>query len=166
MASERIRYFDIAKGILIILVVFAHFRSAVARLPYDSPYFDFVYGWNNIFTCFYMPAFFLISGYCSNFKKQSSVFFRSLLKSLLLPIITLSLLTTIVTSLIYHENILNSIVKSISWGFGLWFLWAILWGKIFVYIIERIKINGGGQIVYIVFAVGFRGIPISIQCRT
>lgn len=146
MASERIRYFDIAKGILIILLVFAHFRSAIARMPFESPYFEYVYGWNNIFTCFYMPAFFLISGYCSNFKKQSRAFFNSLLKSLLLPIITLSLLTTIVTSLIYHENILNNIVKSISWGFGLWFLWAILWGKIIVYIIERIKINGGGKL--------------------
>jgi hypothetical protein len=111
---------------------------------------------------------FLYAGILSDFglllKLQEAVkcFFRSLLKLLLLPIITLSLLTTIVTSLIYHENILNYIVKSISWGFGLWFLWAILWGKIFVYIIERIKLNGG----YIVFAVGFRGIPILIQCRT
>lgn len=146
MASERIRYFDIAKGILIILLVFAHFRSAVIRMPYESPYFEYVYGWNNIFTCFYMPAFFVISGYCSNFKKQASVFFKSLLKSLLLPIVTLLLLTSIVTSLIYHENVLHNIVAKITLEPGLWFLWAIIWGKIFVYIIERIKINGGGKL--------------------
>lgn len=146
MASERIRYFDVAKGILIILLVFAHFRSAVNRLPYDSPYFEYVYGWNNIFTCFYMPAFFVISGYCSNFKKQAGVFSISLLKSLLLPNITLSLLAVISTSLINHDYVINSILASFSGGFGLWFLWALLWGKIIVYLVEKIKISGGGKL--------------------
>lgn len=150
MASERIRYFDVAKGILIILLVFAHFRSAVARMPYESPYFEWVYGWNNIFTCFYMPAFFMISGYCSNFKKPANIFFPSLLKSLLLPIITLSLLTVTASALIYHDNLLNKIAESVIKGFGLWFLWALLWGKSIVYLIEKIKISGGGQIDYYV----------------
>ncbi len=144
MPKERIKYFDIAKGILIILLVFAHFRSAVARMPFESPYFEYVYGWNNIFTCFYMPAFFIVSGYCSNFNKNAGVYFSSLLKSLLLPIITLSFLTTTVSSLIDHENVFSSIAACASREFGLWFLWALLWGKIIVYFVERIKLNGGG----------------------
>lgn len=158
MASERIRYFDIAKGVLIILLVFAHFRSAVIRLPYESPYFEYVYGWNNIFTCFYMPAFFLISGYCSNFKKPCYYFFISLLKSLLLPIITISLLTVTVSSLIYHENVFSNIVSSASRGFGLWFLWALLWGKSIVYLVERIKMTWGGYKLGIMFLILVTGV--------
>lgn len=146
MASERIRYFDIAKGILIILLVFAHFRSAVGRLTYESPYFEYVYGWNNIFTCFYMPAFFLISGYCSNFKKPAKVFITSLLKSLLLPIITLSILEVTVTSLIYQQDIILNLKKSLLHGGQFWFLWALLLGKALVYMVENIKFkNWGGQ---------------------
>lgn len=160
MPTERIRYFDIAKGILIILLVFAHFRSAVARMPYESPYFEYVYGWNNIFTCFYMPAFFIVSGYCSNFNKKAGVFFSSLLKSLFLPIITLTLLADIASSMIYHENIFSKIASSISWNFGPWFLWALLWGKIIVYLVERIKLNGGGYKLGIMFLILVVGVAL------
>lgn len=145
MASERIRYFDIAKGILIILLVFAHFRSAVIRMPYESPYFEYVYGWNNIFTCFYMPAFFVISGYCSNFKKTAKFFISSLLKSLLLPIITLSLLVVIGTSLIYHQDLLLNLKQCVFHGGEFWFLWALFWGKAIVYIVENNKFISWGE---------------------
>ena len=144
MKMDRIRYFDLAKGILIILLVFAHFRSAVIRLPFDSPYFGYVYGWNNIFTCFYMPAFFLISGYCSNFEKPVGVFFKAQLKSLLLPIVTLSLLAVTANALIYHEDLWGEIVISILHGGEFWFLWALLLGKIMVYLLERPGFIGGG----------------------
>ncbi len=159
MASERIRYFDVAKGILIILLVFAHFKSAVIRIPYESPYFEYVYGWNNIFTCFYMPAFFVISGYCSNFKKTAKFFISSLLKSLLLPIITLSLLVVIGTSLIYHQDLLLNLKQCVFHGGEFWFLWALFLGKAIVYIVENNKfISWGGQksviITFLLLVIG------------
>lgn len=161
MISERIRYFDIAKGILIILLVFAHFRSAVIRLPFESPYFEYVYGWNSIFTCFYMPAFFLISGYCSNFNKPVKTFLTAQLKTLLLPIITLSFLTVVATSAIYHENVLERITASALRGGELWFLWALFWGKIIVYLVEIIRPSGGGYKVIVTLFLLVLGVALN-----
>lgn len=86
VVGGRIHYLDIAKGILIILLVFAHFKSAMAKMPFENEYFIFVHGWTNVFICFYMPAFFLISGYCSNFDKGFSKFITSVAKTLFLPV--------------------------------------------------------------------------------
>ena len=79
--TSRILYLDITKGMLIIMLVFAHFRSASIRFDYQNADFSYIYGWNNIFTCFYMPAFFVISGFLSNLKKISSYSFIRFLKS-------------------------------------------------------------------------------------
>ena len=41
--SHRISYLDVAKGALIILLVFAHFRSALNRTDFKNDYFEYVY---------------------------------------------------------------------------------------------------------------------------
>lgn len=107
-----------------------------------------------------MPAFFLISGYCSNFKKPAKVFITSLLKSLLLPIITLSLLEVIVTSLIYQQDIVLNLKQSLLHGGQFWFLWALLLGKAIVYMVENIKFKkwGGAKSTYnYIPSIGVRG---------
>lgn len=137
--SERIKYIDIAKGILIILLVFAHFRSVVHRMPYDSPYFEYVYGWNYIFTSFYMPAFFIISGYCSNFNKSAKAFFISQFKSLIIPLISLWFISTILSALFQGKNIIEELGGVFANGMGLWFLQALFLGKLIIFFIESIS---------------------------
>ena len=111
--SHRISYLDVAKGALIILLVFAHFRSALNRTDFKNDYFEYVYGWNSIFTCFYMPAFFLISGYCSNFRKDPKTFLKSLLKSLVLPLFALSLVNdTMYALMVTHQDISTTLLKT------------------------------------------------------
>ena len=101
------------KGALIILLVFAHFRSALNRTDFKNDYFEYVYGWNSIFTCFYMPAFFLISGYCSNFRKDPKTFLKSLLKSLVLPLFALSLVNdTMYALMVTHQDISTTLLKT------------------------------------------------------
>ena len=155
LTSSRIKYLDIAKGVLIILLVFAHFRSAVIRIPYESKYFEFVYGWNNIFTCFYMPAFFIISGYCSNFRKPFGTFLISIVKSLLIPLIFFTLINQAAVSILNKTNYLEQLWQCISNGGDLWFLQAMIIGKLILYYIRRIQDYWhGGYICLILLCLG------------
>lgn len=154
MEKKRVAYFDVAKGILILLLVFAHFRSAVARVPFESEYFSWVYVWNRIFTCFYMPAFFFISGYCSNFKKSPRDFFVSLAKNLLLPLVTLNVIDVMLSSAVNQQNILSNLYTSFTHSGGLWFLNALLIGKVINYLIEKVpKYIGGGVLLLLITGI-------------
>ncbi len=139
--TQRIKYIDISKGILIILLVFAHFRSVVNRMPYDSSYFEYVYSWNYIFTSFYMPAFFIISGFCSNFNKSVIVFFSSQIKSLIVPLISLWFISTILNALLQCQDVLEQLKDVFVNGMGLWFLQALFIGKIIVFISEMFRVR-------------------------
>lgn len=143
----RITYLDVAKGILIILLVFAHFESAINRLPYVSPYFTLVYGWNNIFTCFYMPAFFIISGFCSNFNKPFGKFILSIIKTLFLPLVAFTLINQAAAAAISGDNYFDHLVQHISNGGGLWFLQAMIIAKLILYGLRKVKLNGGGYLI-------------------
>ena len=149
--KNRIAYFDIAKGILIILLVFAHFRSAAVRMPYDSPYFSMVYNWNCIFTCFYMPAFFIISGYCSNFSKPLRVFLKSLFKTLLIPFVSFTIINQATVAIYNGTSFLDQMWQNILEGGGLWFLQAMIIAKMLFYALKRLRVssslNGGGYLI-------------------
>lgn len=148
MEKKRIVYFDVAKGILILLLVFAHFRSAINRVPFESDYFSWVYGWNNIFTCFYMPAFFFISGYCSNFSKPLRDFLISLTKNLLLPLITLNVIDVMLSSAVNQQNFVHNLYVNVTHYGGLWFLNALLVGKLINYFIAKApKRSWGGYLL-------------------
>lgn len=137
--GSRINYLDIAKGVLIILLVFAHFRTGVNKAGYENGYFKYVYGWNSIFTCFYMPAFFLISGYCSNFKKDLKTFIKSLLKSLVLPLFTLSLINDTARALmVYHQDLSSVLLETLKSGGTLWFIQALIIAKVICYSIQTV----------------------------
>lgn len=50
----RVKYLDIAKGILIMLLVFSHLNSAVNLIPtIESDYFRLVSRANRVFTIFF-----------------------------------------------------------------------------------------------------------------
>ena len=139
MGGGRINYLDITKGVLIILLVFAHFRTGVNRTSFENDYFKYVYGWNSIFTCFYMPAFFLISGYCSNFKKDLKIFIKSLFKNLVLPLIILSLINdTAKVLIVYHQDLSFVLLKTLKSGGTLWFVQALIIAKMICYSIQKV----------------------------
>lgn len=137
--AHRIKYLDIAKGILIIMLVFAHFRTGVNKADFEDDHFKYVYGWNSIFTCFYMPAFFLISGYCSNFKKDFKTFLNSLFKSLVLPLFALSLINDAAMALIVnHQDLYPVLTETLKSGGTLWFIQALIIAKVVCYVIQKI----------------------------
>lgn len=117
MDNQRCQYLDVAKGLLILEVIFAHvfffywgeFRCDVTGLSFLGKTVVYAY-------CPYvMAAFFIMYGYYSNHKKTIEEVCKYGVKRLLVPM-TIILL-----------------------GFKFWFCWAMFFSLIFYSIIRRIK---------------------------
>lgn len=83
MAKERLHYIDVFKGICIMLVVIHH--SPLALNGGFAPSGTFLWLLNNFIIAFFMPAFFVATGYCSNFSKPFKIFLWQNVKSILIP---------------------------------------------------------------------------------
>lgn len=138
--KERIRYIDIAKGILIILMIWGH----LDQLQLQSTFKNEFLGWTSTlcryYNPFYLAAFFFITGYCSDFSKTSHEFLKGCAKGLLIPNICLSIIVGVsemvfipdsgkTISLLFENNILYG---------GYWFLMALLEAKIVCYYVLKI----------------------------
>ena len=85
-AKPRIEYYDIAKGIGILLVVWAHGRG---------PFSNYIYQ-------FHMPLFFLISGLLYSEAAGVGEFIKRKVKSLYLPFVIWNLLFYVTKSILHH----------------------------------------------------------------
>ena len=121
--------------------MFAHFRSALIRTDFENEYFQYVYGWNSIFTCFYMPAFFFISGLCSNFRKDTKSFLISIFKSLVIPLFALSVIDDAINALVLHQDLPIVLLSTITKGGTLWFLQALILSKIICYLMCKMTVS-------------------------
>lgn len=82
----RLHYIDIAKGLLILTVLCHHVPHVSAIYNVDNAFVDFLKSTSVIYISFFMPAFFIITGYCTNFSKYNFMkFFLNNCKSILLP---------------------------------------------------------------------------------
>lgn len=63
--NERKAYIDVARGILILSVVLFHtpFVLRSAGSLGEVPFFD---AFSNFYIVFFMPGFFFLTGYCTN----------------------------------------------------------------------------------------------------
>ncbi len=126
--GNRIHYIDIAKGILILFVVYDHLPDVyMYLLKLSNYYIELLDEWQWIFKLFFMPAFFCITGMCSNFNKNVRTFLLSNVKTLIFPnIIWGLLLGTKLGDVILH-------------GGAYWFLSALFVSKMLYYCIIRIS---------------------------
>ena len=141
MIRERFHWVDIAKGLLIILLLVHHFSSVIRRLGIDSDQFWFVSCWQIIYTCFFMQAFFFLSGYCSNFSHSAKTFFTKLLKQLIIPFVCFQLIICVFNTYGEHGFSLKAIFDywlSVN-GTTLWFLNALIVSKIIVWCCLRVN---------------------------
>lgn len=91
LSNERFHYIDVAKGLLIIMVVYSHIEWLLStRLGMFSVEWSFLnrigfYLW----VPFYMECFFVITGFCTSFKKDFSSFIQGKIVSLIFPMFAL-----------------------------------------------------------------------------
>lgn len=91
-------YLDIAKGLGIFLVVWAH-----ARAPYSA----YMY-------LFHMPLFFLISGYLYNSKKGFKDFFVGKFKTIYIPFVVWNLLAVLIKTIVHPDMLRNNIKAAVK----------------------------------------------------
>lgn len=127
---KRFREIDVARGIVILLVVLGHL------VAFDN----FLWSW--IFS-FHMPFFFFVSGYCTNTKNFELSFFNYLIKcikSILLMAVTCRMLYMItgvfgnVQNMNLNQKLVKVFLEPSEWFIASLFLGRVLfWGYIKIY---------------------------------
>lgn len=138
--KERKQHIDIAKGILILLVVMGHLPLLQMESPYKSEVLAWIENINRYYVPFYMAAFFLITGYCSNFKRNFKDFLIRNTKSILIPGLCFSILVGITEIYIipYSQQTYLSLLEKVTLFGGLfWFLTALFIAKIIFFFINK-----------------------------
>ena len=130
-AKERLHWIDVAKGLLILLVVYGHLYAWTRKLNPEAA--DILLQSLNFFLSFYMPAFFVITGYCSNFKKPFLDFFFSSFKTILLPGLTFALFDAVISFDVNIQRLYRIAKDFILYGGQYWFLSALFMGRIIYY---------------------------------
>lgn len=131
--SERIIYFDVVKFLAICLVCIGH-SYYMLDMAQSSSLKRWIYS-------FHMPLFMLLCGYFSSrsYEKPFIIFLKQKAIQLLLPAITISLLTILVCYFIGAPNI-EMIAKAEIIG-GMWFLRTLFFCFICTYIVRRLYHN-------------------------
>lgn len=143
MTKERLHYIDVAKGLLILMVVWGHYEL-MCRLCYGikDPIIDRLDSVEMLWVSFFMPAFFFISGLCSNFRKPFIPFFTAGLKTLLIPAIVINYGTSLIEYLSWGESPVW-IIKTIGKSFllkcaGEWFIPSMFISRLVVWGLVRL----------------------------
>ncbi len=134
--QKKDRAIDILKGIAIIAVIFGHITSPVG---------SFIFSWH-------MPLFFFISGFFIKTDESIKIFLIKNFKRILIYFFAFAVLGFLVTYFrnIFqgreHESILQGFTGIFYWmdmghlnnyGFVLWFLPALFWGKFINFILLK-----------------------------
>lgn len=138
--EERIHYFDVAKGVFILLLLLHHLKDSSNIYGVDMVYFKLTSQWQSIYTAFFMQAFFFVSGYCSSFNRPFKDFILLNVKILIFPLVTFVLFNALIEILFFHDS--TMILNCCSCRFWLigspfWFLSALFLSKLCIYILVR-----------------------------
>lgn len=83
---ERQHYLDVAKGLLILLVVMHHLPMVANQvIGIESPVLSLLNKSRVLYTPFFMASFFVITGMCTDFDKSIQKYLNSNFKSILIP---------------------------------------------------------------------------------
>lgn len=161
--KQRIEYIDIAKGILILLVVFHHTPQVGNRLlMLNSDSLQVMDNYNWIYSTFFMPTFFIITGYCSNFFINIKCFLWRNFKTIIGAGVTLSIIegfvnNTLDHSFVYTVSLIPIIEKFFTHGTVYWFLTTLFVCKVGYYLLARycrfIYIQGIIAVIFLCVAI-------------
>jgi len=158
--GERLAYIDIARGLLIIMVVCGHFEL-MCRLCFgiSDPVVTFFDRCQNIWIVFLMPAFFYITGFCTNFNKSFRSFVQSGIKTILLPAYILQVIFQLSDYVFKDASliwILKTLIKNtILHCTGEWFIPSLFLARILLWFITKSDFKALKYIyVFCLFAVG------------
>ncbi len=143
----RIRIFDVAKALLLIMVYWFHIpRIFIGWLHENNDMIVSLDNYNQIaFASFFMPAFFIISGYFINTQRSVKETIKRDIQTILIPMFFLSLISNLLYSLLYFYysgewwTRFKLYTHLFYWqdSLGLWFLTALFINKQIIQILIR-----------------------------
>jgi len=143
--KKRLDYFDIAKGIGVILVLLGHLQGQdiFCFSPYILPMCEWIFS-------FHMALFFIIAGmlisYKGDIKKDIKVLAKRRFKGIMVPYYWFSFfyMTVVIVAFIKKQILINTVALNLWYVlscFGmsvLWFLPALFFGELlFIYIMQK-----------------------------
>ena len=132
---KRIAWIDVAKGLLIALVVFHHFPKCT---HYINPVWQFLWDVEWLYTPYFMATFFIITGYCSNFKLEFKAFILKNFKTLLVANFFMFILVKLIAVPLDGPKVLLHLTSIDIWLFhSFWFFKALFWAKVSFWAINR-----------------------------
>lgn len=138
-SKTRMYYIDLAKGILILFLVFHHYLSASRRIGIGGDeYIKAISQWQICITPFFMGAFFFITGFCSNFNKDARSFFANTIKTIIIPwLVWDSVIRLSIYPIFHNEESISGYYNLPGFFFEtfVWFLQAMAWCRILYYLI-------------------------------
>lgn len=141
MSKQRLGYIDIAKGVLILFLLMGHALLFIKNEGINDSFInDFQRIRGYLWSPYYMPAFFVITGFCSNFSKPFPTFLWQNFKTLKIPAIIFGTLIAVVAMTSHHTLSATAILKHLAlcWvNSGLWFLDALFISKLLYWCINR-----------------------------
>lgn len=138
----RIKYIDIAKGILICCLLYGHMLLFARMEGMNDSVMRVMQKSIPLYNCFFMQTFFFITGFCSSFNKEFKLYLWRNIKSLIIPSIILVTLSEYVLAAVIDQRFDITPLKELSLWFidgGPWFIITLFWGKILFYFINRLK---------------------------
>lgn len=159
-SSSRIGYIDVAKAILIIMVMVGHVQNVCEQLSIKDRLCQNIDYFENFWGPFFMPAFFFITGYCSSFAKRSRVFIISNLKSLIIPAILLGIIAKWITlignlDLDFKQYVNIELKRILLYGGAFWFLPSLFLAKIIYYYLYNNFCQNKVFICILLYFIGF-----------
>ena len=137
MGTQRDSSIDVMKGLLISLVVLNHITGIAGKCGISNSTFAVLHASRDLYVPFFMPAFFIVTGMCSNFNKPLRGFIWKNFKTLIIPGIIISLMVVFTEKGFDTKTLLNKIIH----GGGYWFLCALFLSKIIYWSLKRYLTN-------------------------
>ena len=137
--KERITWIDLAKGLLIILMVLGHVANFSKRAGVDDTFLLFWWKLAWWYVPFYMQTFFVLSGFTSNFDKDGKSFFKSMCRSLAVPFFVFALIQQVICMAILDYDLLITVGGG-KFDFlteSFWFLPALFIAKTIYYVLNK-----------------------------
>ncbi len=154
MTKERLHYIDVAKGLLILMVIWGHYEL-MCRLCFgiNDPTINHLDQLEDFWVSFFMPAFFFLTGYCTNFDKRFVPFFTQGVKILIIPTVVINYTVNIIDYISWGESpiwIVKTTIKSfLLTCAGEWFIPSLFLSRLAVYSLARLR----NTVVQLVIAI-------------
>lgn len=138
--KSRVHWIDIVKGILILLMVLGHIPNIASRQGIDESFLVKCIFFTSLYTCFFMQAFLILTGYTSSFDKKPIEFYTSILKTLIIPWFSFSIISKFIHFLFLDAEWFYTFEEGGGYFFlfeDYWFLHVIILSKIAYYYIYK-----------------------------